>query len=238
MSFRAYAIIIMSFIFSFSFGQEAPLKIEKLNNNIYITTTYNTFNNVKYSGNAAYLITKKGVILFDTPWDETQYQPLLDSIKTKHNLPVIAVYASHWHDDRAGGFAYYQKKGIPTYATALTNSILREKGLTEATHEIKLGKTIRVGGQQFVIDFVGEGHSLDNTIVWFPKYKIMNGGCLIKGADAQNMGFVGDGNINAWPQTIQTLQTRYPNIKKVIPGHDQWQLDGALERTIQLLNTK
>ncbi|WP_312192451.1 MBL fold metallo-hydrolase, partial [Sphingobacterium sp.] len=96
-------------------AQEKPLLIEKINSKIYLYTTFNTFEGTKYAANALYLVTKKGVILFDTPWDASQYQPLLDSIKQKHNLPVIAVYATHWHEDRAGGFAYYNRMGIPTY---------------------------------------------------------------------------------------------------------------------------
>ncbi len=234
----AIAVLVLGGSCGFALAQEAPLVIKPLNDKLHVYTTYNHFNNQKYAANALYLVTKKGVILFDTPWDVTQYQPLLDSIQNKHHLPVIAVYASHWHDDRAGGFSYYEKQGIPTYATTKTNGILREKGLTPSTHEIELGKTIRIGGERFVIDFVGEGHSTDNTVVWFPKYKILNGGCLVKSADSKNMGFVGDGNIAAWPESIRTLQSRFPIIHTVIAGHDNWQLDGAIEKTIELLNTQ
>lgn len=97
------------------YGQGKPLVIEKINDKIYLFTTYNTYNGVKISANGLYMLTKKGAILFDTPWDATQYQPLLDSIQEKHQMSVIGVFASHWHEDRAGGFAYYNaKKFRPT----------------------------------------------------------------------------------------------------------------------------
>lgn len=33
--------------------------------------------------------------MFDTPWDTTQFQPLLDSIKFKHNMNVLMCIATH-----------------------------------------------------------------------------------------------------------------------------------------------
>lgn len=131
-------------------AQEKPLLIEKINSQLYLYTTFNNFEGTKYAANAVYLITKKGVILFDTPWDSTQYQPLLDSIKQKHNLPVIAVYATHWHEDRAGGFAYYNRIGIPTYATKMTNDLLKANHKAQATHLVSTNKTYSEIGRAHV----------------------------------------------------------------------------------------
>lgn len=217
-------------------AQEKPLRIEQINNNIYLFTTYNEYEGITVSANALYLLTDKGAILFDTPWDSTQYQPLLDSIQKRHALSVIGVYATHWHEDRAGGFAYYNRLGIPTYATRLTNKLLRENGKTAATHVIKEGKTYDVGGQKFVFDFFGPGHSLDNVVVWFPEYKILDGGCFIKSSDAKNLGFTGDGNVQEWKPSMARLLAHYPEIDLVIPGHDDWKAsEHHIENTIKLL---
>lgn len=219
-------------------AQEKPLSIEKINSQLYLYTTYNTFEGTKYAANAVYLITKKGVILFDTPWDSTQYQPLLDSIKQKHQLPVIAVYATHWHEDRAGGFAYYNRLGIPTYATKMTNDLLKANHKAQATHLVKINKTYNVGGQSFVLNFFGAGHSLDNVVVWFPDYQILDGGCFIKSSEAKNLGFVGDGDVKAWKPALARLLAKYPQIKMVIPGHDAWKDNQQIKRTEELLTEK
>ena len=217
-------------------AQDKPLRIEKINEKLYLYTSYHDYEGTKVSANAAYLLTNKGAILFDTPWDSTQYQPLLDSIQARHGMPVIGVYATHWHEDRAGGFAYYEQLGIPTYATTLTNQLLRKNGKTQATGRIKTGKTYSVGGQDFVFDFFGPGHSMDNIVVWFPKYKILDGGCFIKSADAQNIGFVGDGDVQAWKPSLARLLAHYPDIKLVIPGHDGWKNQHSpIARTMELL---
>ena len=217
-------------------GQERPLIIEQINPSLYLYTTYQEYEGTKVSANALYLITKNGVLLFDTPWDPSQYQPLLDSIQEKHGLPVIGVYATHWHEDRAGGFGYYNKVGIPTYATTRTNELLRTNGKSLATHSIKEGKTYSIGGESFVFDFFGPGHSMDNVVVWFPDYKILDGGCFIKSADAKNLGFTGDGNVKEWKPSMARLLAHYPAINLVIPGHDYWKASGQhIENTFQLL---
>lgn len=216
--------------------QEKPLIIEQINPNLYLYTTYQEYEGTKVSANALYLITKKGVLLFDTPWDSTQYQPLLDSIQEKHGLPVIGVYATHWHEDRAGGFGYYNKVGIPTYATMRTNELLRTHGKSLATHSIEEGKTYSIGGESFVFDFFGPGHAMDNVVVWFPDYKILDGGCFIKSADTKNLGFTGDGNIKEWKPSITRLLAHYPEINLVIPGHDDWKnSEQHIENTFNLL---
>ncbi len=219
-------------------AQEKPLSIEKINAQLYLYTTYNTFEGTKYAANAVYLITKKGVILFDTPWDSTQYQPLLDSIKQKHNLPVIAVYATHWHEDRAGGFAYYNRIGIPTYATKMTNDLLKANRKAQATHLVKINKTYKVGSESFVLNFFGAGHSLDNVVVWFPAYQILDGGCFIKSSDAKNLGNIADGDVKAWKPSLARLLAKYPKINMVIPGHDGWKDHEQIKRTEELLTEK
>lgn len=239
-SARVFTLLLsLSFCgFSSLQAQEKPLSIEKINSQLYLYTTYNTFEGTKYAANAVYLITKKGVILFDTPWDSTQYQPLLDSIKQKHDLPVIAVYATHWHEDRAGGFAYYNRLGIPTYATKMTNDLLKANQKAQATHLVKTNKTYNVGGQSFVLNFFGAGHSLDNVVVWFPAYQILDGGCFIKSSEAKNLGNIVDGDVTAWKPALARLLAKYPQIKMIIPGHDGWKDNQQIQRTEELLAEK
>src|SRR5690606_33747398 len=217
-------------------AQEKSLQIEQLNDKLYLFTTYNEYNGTKVSANALYLITNEGVILFDTPWDASQYQPLLDSIQNRHGLPVIGVYATHWHEDRAGGFGYYNEIGIPTYSTARTNHLLQQNGKPMAMYIIEEDTIYTIGEETFVFNFFGPGHSLDNTVVWFPEYRILDGGCFIKSADAKNLGFTGDGKVEEWKPSLARLLAHYPEINLVIPGHDDWKTSKQhIDNTLQLL---
>ncbi len=86
---------------------EPPIK-----NNLHIYKTFGVFGGKEYSANSMYLVTKKGVVLFDVPWEKVQYQSLMDTIKKRHNLPVVAVFATHSHDDRAGDLSFSIIKGL------------------------------------------------------------------------------------------------------------------------------
>jgi metallo-beta-lactamase class B len=129
-------ILAMTFIFCLTkiFGQieEPKLKISHLTGDFYIYTTYNTYQESKLPANGMYLVTNDGVVLFDTPWDTTQFQPLLDSIKIRHDKKVVICIATHWHSDRTEGLEYYKKRGIRTYTTSLTDELSKriiKKGL-------------------------------------------------------------------------------------------------------------
>lgn len=231
------SLFITLFFLSVSvYGQ--ALEITPVNEKLYVYTTYHTYNGGKVSANAMYLVTNKGVVLFDTPWDQAQNQPLLDSIEKKHHLKVISVFATHSHEDRAGGFDFFNKKRIPTYASGQTNSILRSEHKAMAVNTFEKGEKFQIGGEKFQIDYFGPGHTKDNLVIWFPEYKILDGGCLIKSAEAKNLGFVGEADLKAWPQTILAIKDKYKEINLVVAGHDNWKTPGALDRTLELLKNK
>ena len=229
---------ILTLIGSFAFGQIKPIQIDPINNNLFVYQTYNTLNDVEYNANSLYLVTSKGIVLFDVPWQRSQYQELTDILFQKYKLPIVAVFVTHSHEDRAGDLSFYNNLNIPTYASALTNSKLKKEGKATSKFDIELGKTYKFGNEKFVVEYFGEGHTADNVVIWFPKYKVLNGGCLIKGADAVNLGYTGEANIAQWPKTMQKLMTKHPKIKQVIPGHDNWKLTRHLENTLKLLELK
>lgn len=206
-----------------------------LSSNLYVYKSFGVFGGKEYSANGLYLITKKGIVLFDVPWQRTQYQSLMDTIKKRHNLPIIAVFATHSHLDRAGDLSFFNKKGIDTYATFKTNEFLKRDHKATSSKITQIGKTYKIGGEEFIVDFVGEGHTLDNVVIWFPKYNVLDGGCLVKSKNAEDLGFTEEGNVTAWPKSIMKIKSKYPSAIQVIPGHDEWRGDGHLEHTLDLL---
>ena len=111
-----------------AYGQTDPvrLKITPLTGDYYVYTTYNTYENSQVPANGMYLVTNDGVVLFDTPWDTTQFQPLLDTIEKRHHKKVTLCFATHWHSDKTAGLDYYRKLGIRTYTTAMTDEFSRK----------------------------------------------------------------------------------------------------------------
>jgi len=235
-SVKAFTVLFL-FLANFFYAQVRDFVIEPpLNSKLYLYKTFGVFGGKEYSTNALYLITKKGVVLFDVPWQKTQYQSLMDTIKKRYNLPVIAVFATHSHADRAGDLSFYNNKGIKTYATAKTNELLKKEGKATSNNLIKTGKKYKIGGEEFIVDFLGEGHTADNVVVWFPKYNVLDGGCLVKSSSAVDLGYTGEANVKQWPLTMKNLQAKYPSSAKVIPGHDEWKGNDHVKHTLELLH--
>lgn len=234
-SVKIFAVLFL-FLINFFNAQVRDFVIEKpFGKNLYLYKTFGVVGGKEYSTNAFYLVTKKGVVLFDVPWQKTQYQSLMDTIKKRHNLPVIAVFATHSHEDRAGDLSFYNNKGIKTYATVKTNELLKKEGKATSNTITKTGKKYKIGGEEFVVDFLGEGHTADNVVVWFPKYNVLDGGCLVKSSTAVDLGYMAEANVQQWPTTMKNLKAKYPASARVIPGHDEWKGNDHVKHTLELL---
>lgn len=233
---RITAIVIFFFLLQNIFGQtgESKLKISHLTGEFYIFTTYNFFNGNKVPANGMYLVTKDGAILFDTPWDTTQFQPLLDSIKKKHNKNVIQCIATHFHADRTGGLEYYRQRGIKTYTTRQTDELSRNRGMKRAEFLIDKDTAFTVGQYTFQTFYPGQGHTADNIVIWFDKEKILYGSCLIKSVKDDNLGNLADANPKEYVRTIRTVRQKCKNPKYIIVGHNDWRSLQSLEHTLEM----
>lgn len=231
------SIILFLVAVSNNFGQSknSPLPISHLTGDFYVYKTFHDYNGTLISANAMYLVTDKGVVLFDAPWDKTQFQPLLDSIKAKHNKDVIMLFGTHSHEDRAGGFDFYRKKGIKTYSGKLTDNILKSKNEPRAEFVIPNDTTFTVGQYKFEVYYPGKGHAPDNIVVWFGKDKILYGGCFIKSAEAKDLGYLGDADVKEWEKSIKKVQLKFKNPKYVIPGHDGGTTNKSINHTLKLV---
>jgi metallo-beta-lactamase class B len=106
-----FSILICFLVSGNVSAQEAKLKITRLAGDFYIYTTYSEYKGSRIGANGMYVISSEGAIIIDSPWDTTQFQPLLDSIKVKHNKTAVMCLATHFHEDRTGGLEYYRKLG-------------------------------------------------------------------------------------------------------------------------------
>jgi len=230
--------LTLAFIFSltdlFAQTENAKLKIAHLTGSFYIYTTYNTYQESQVPANGMYVVTDSGVVMFDTPWDTTQFQPLLDSIKLKHRKSVVMCFATHWHSDKTAGLEYYRQQGIKTYTTVLTDELSKQNNKKRAEFLMTKDTVFQVGQYSFETFFPGQGHTLDNIVIWFKKEKILYGGCLIKGADDENLGYLDDGNKTAYAATLKNVQTKFRKPKFIIVAHSDWRNINSLKHSIEM----
>lgn len=216
------------------FGQtsDSSLKISHLTGDFYVFTTYNLYKGSPVPSNGMYLVTNNGVVMFDTPWDTTQFQPLLDSIKNRHNKRVVLCIATHFHDDKTAGLEYYSQQGIKTYTTKQTDELSKTRGKKRAAFLIKNDTLFTVGQYSFQTYFPGPGHTADNIVLWFEKEKILYGGCLIKSTEDGDLGYLGDASVNDYATTITNVQKKCKNPKFIIVGHGDWTSTKSLTHTL------
>jgi metallo-beta-lactamase class B len=233
--------ILLIFGHSLLFGQDnQKLRIQHLTDNFYVYTTYKELHSfgsklLKYPSNSMYLVTDNGVVLFDTPWDSTQFQPLLDSISERHNKKVVMAIVTHYHNDRTAGLDFLIHKGIKTYSSKLTYDLCKEHGEKQAEFYFQNDTVFNIGNYKFETYYAGEGHTKDNIVIWVDEYKILYGGCLVKSTENKNLGNVADANLKEWTPTIKKVIKKYPKPKFVIPGHFGWTGSKGLNHTLKLL---
>ncbi|MBP4137930.1 subclass B1 metallo-beta-lactamase [Flavobacterium geliluteum] len=234
---KVASIVLFLVGLSNAFGQSKnnALQISHLTGDFYVYKTFHDYKGNLISANAMYLVTEKGVVLFDAPWDETQFQPLLDSIKAKHHKEVVMCFGTHSHDDRSGGFGFYKQKGIKTYSIQLTDQILEKEGKNRAEFVIPNDTTFTVGQHTFQVYYPGKGHAPDNIVVWFDKEKVMYGGCFIKSAEAKDLGYLGDADAKEWKKSIKKVLAKFKSPVYIIPGHDDWTSTDSLYHTLKLV---
>lgn len=228
-------ILILGTSLSSAFAQEPALTITHLTGSFYVYTTYKDLGGTPFPSNSLYVVTRDGVVLIDTPWDPEQTLPLLDSIERRHRMPVVMCLVTHYHDDRTAGLDVLRDRGVMTYASRMTDSLAAAHGDRRAEHLFARDTSFRVGGVRFETYHPGEGHTRDNIVVWFPKARVLFGGCLVKSTQSAGLGNVADANVDAWPRTIRNVMRKYPRRRHVIPGHYGWSRLRSLEHTLHLL---
>lgn len=205
--------------------QKYQLEIKPLATNLFQHISYKKIKNygmVPASG--LIVVNGKNAHIIDTPWTEADTEKLVIWIKARGLTPKSSI-STHSHVDRAGGIPYLNKSSINTYATKLTNQLLTKKNKQAAKHHLLLvnnsvNKPIFANGTVEVF-YPGAGHSSDNIVVWLPEHELLFGGCFVKNLKSKTLGYTGDANITQWPISMQKLINKYPNVKKVVPGHGE-----------------
>ncbi len=215
--------------------QPPKLSIYHLKGDYYIYTTYNLFGKELVPSNSMYLVTDEGVVMFDTPWDSTQFQPLMDSIEQRHHKKVVLCISTHYHEDRTGGLDFLKKMGVKTYSTQQTLDLCIKHGEKQAEFVFTGDTTFSIGGKTIEAVYTGEGHAPDNIVLWCGDVRLLYGGCLVKSTEATGLGNLSDANLKEWPNTIRKLMAQFPNPAFVIPGHFSWKSNKGLQHTLKLL---
>ena len=198
------------------------LELIKISENAIIHVSYaNVSGYGRVSANGLIFINKSDAFLFDTPWTDSLTVVLVTYLKDHLNLKIKGFVPNHWHNDCMGGLGYLQIKGIESYANQRTIDIARAKRLAVPVHGFVDSLQLKLGDKVIRCYYPGAAHSLDNIVVWIPSEKILFPGCMVKSLNSTDLGNIADGDINAYPVTIEKVIKKFRTAEIVIPGHGQ-----------------
>lgn len=237
----------------------APTKIDlpykmtasKLSEDVFVVT-----DNDFYSSNI--LVVKMNddtVVLVSSPFEKLATKTLLDWVNKTLSPKKSVDINTHFHLDGTGGNEIYRQMGVETWSSDLTkemriadnkkdrvksaefyeNEDLKKRILqshptfAEHTFNLKEGKAFSFSGEIVEVYFPGPAHSPDNVVVYFPKQKLLFGGCMIK---PKSLGYLGAADVKAWPESARNL--RRFEVKTVVPGHGNWGGPELIDKTIEV----
>ena len=202
-------------------NEELPgLEIEEIKQGVFLHKSYSKVEGWGLvSSNGLVVVSDGKAFIIDTPWSASDTKKLVDWIHSK-KFELMGSISTHSHEDKTAGIKWLNDNSIATYASVLTNQILKQQGKEQATHSIE-GDTFGLMDGLLEVYYPGGGHTLDNIVVWLPKSTILFGGCFIRSLESSGLGYIGEAKIEQWPKSAENTITRYSGAKIVVPGHGQ-----------------
>lgn len=212
-------IICLLFPVSAYSNSETPeLKISEISKGVYIHQSFHrTHEYGVVSANGLVVTEGSNAFIVDTPWSDKDTEALVRWISNK-NYKLLGSVSTHSHEDRTAGIKWLNNRSIPTYATKLTNDLLSDENKELAKFTLKENDEKLADGLIEAF-YPGEGHTVDNIVVWLPKSKILFGGCFTRSLESKGLGYTGEAFIEQWPSSVERVLLKYSDAEQVVPGH-------------------
>jgi len=212
------------------------VQVQRVAPGLWVHTTWEELPGIgPYPANGMLLETPEGSVLIDTGWNDAQTDTLL-AWAAREGRPVRRAYVTHAHDDRLGGIGALKRAGVPVEGSALTAAFALQAGGPgpEVLEGLDSSPVRRDGVELF---YPGPGHTRDNVVAWFPRQRVLFGGCLVKADTATTVGNVSDADVPNWPRSVAAVRGRYPGTRIVVPGHGAVSGPSAFRVTEEIVET-
>lgn len=193
--------------------------------------------NQGFMSNAGFVITRKGVVVFDTLGSPPLAEKMLQVIRRITRQPIKVVIVSHYHADHYYGVQVFKEQGAEIWAhrnaegqTRTENAALRlaqrkevlfpwvneNTKLTEPDKFLEGDTDFVLGGVHFNIRHVGPAHSAEDLAMLVKEDRVLFAGDLVfKG----RVPFVGEADSKAWLNSLDKLIALKPRV--LVPGHGE-----------------
>lgn len=211
------------------------LHVFKVGDNLWVHRSYFDLGLQRLHANGMIMVGPDRITIIDAPWTATAAYDLLDWLDSTFASQSKRLVVTHAHDDRMGSIDIFTERMIPVYSQRSTAEQARKLGWTAPNFVFENSLPLRSGEQVVELYFPGAAHTADNIIAWFPEAKVLFGGCMVKSQHSGSLGFVGDADKRAWPQSLQNALARYPEAEQVVPGHGLPGDTDLVTHTLELL---
>ena len=212
------------------------LEISKLTDNTFIHTSFlQTDDYGKVPCNGLIYLNETEAMVFDTPATDAASLELIDWIQTTQGATIKTVFISHAHEDCLGGLRVFHDAGIPSLANAETIRLAKETGKEIPTTSFIIQHMTTIGDKEVMSIFLGQGHTIDNSVSYIEQERVLFGGCLIKALEA-NEGYIGEANLPEWSATVLNVKNRFTDVHYVVPGHGSAGGTDLLDYTMELFD--
>ena len=206
--------------------------------------------NKGWNSNSHFIVTEKGVLVFDTGSSEAIGHKIKNAIKSVTNKPVLWVVNSHSHADHWLGNAAFKDAEIITSNNELpimkkygeqdvaffykvTKGTIGNTNLVYPTKLITQNQKLNFGGTDVEFVFSNRAHSKSDLLMWLPKQKIILGGDVLS---SDWMPIITN------PKNVPDLITTLKNVLKLKPnfvltGHGKSTTSKGIKRDIELLSS-
>ncbi len=214
-----------------------PMEVEQVSEHAYYVggKAGIATDNEGFISNAGFVITDKGVVVFDTLGTPSLAAALLERIRKITDQPVKYVVVSHYHADHIYGLQVFKDLGAEIYApqgsldyihseTAEDRLFERQLSLKPWVNEntrivvpdtiISGQKRFSLGGLDFTINYLGKAHSEGDLAMLVEQDRVLFSGDIIFEG---RVPFVGNANTRHWLKTLTELETG--GLTALVPGH-------------------
>lgn len=191
--------------------------------------------NRNFISNAAFVVTKDGVLVIDALGSPALARELLAEIRRITPAPVRYVVLTHYHADHIYGLQVFKEAGatviahqagreylnsetaalrLPASRDELAPAVDAQTRLVAADRWVDGRTTLQLGGLDFVLQPAGPAHTPEDLVVWVPQLKLLVAGDLVFRG---RIPFVGQADSGRWITALDTLLAFDARI--IVPGH-------------------
>jgi cyclase len=206
----------------------APMKIEKVKENLYVLRGpfnpcapngcgggYGDDGLLHEAGDVAVRITPEGLILVDDKYQENVAE-ILDKVKGITSQPIKYLLNTHHHTDHAGGDESFIKMTEIIAHKNVRENFLRNKQPGAPRVVFNDQASVFLGGVEVRAYYFGRGHTNGDAVIYFPDLKVIHTGDLIT-EGMPVMDYPNGASAVEWVKVLDKILEL--DFDVVIPGH-------------------